>query len=1109
MLLDKSNKKNFYLAFEDQYRGSRALIKERLRVYLPFVEPLLTVYSSCEALDIGCGRGEWIELLTDTGFSVSGVDLDKGMLEACHDLGLNAKEADGILYLRTLADESLAVISAFHVVEHIAFEQLQTLAAEAHRALMPGGLLIMETPNPENIIVATRNFYLDPTHERPIPPDLLSFVAEYAGFARVKILRLQESKELAIKENLSLLEVISGASPDYAIVAQKKSNTEVCEITEKAFNREYGLSLDNLIMRWDNNFNRIVERVTHAEAPAAQVNERATHAEAEAAQANERAAHAEAEAAQANERAAHAEAEAAQAYERATHAEAEAAQAYERAAHAEAEAAQAYERAAHSDAQVVLANERLEHAKTYAQSQALLAEERWMGMMAKELATSMQLERKIEDLRQSVNDFETKNRKLQTELGGILASRSWWVTKPIRLINKWLQNLLYKKSYYQNIVFSDMKNGFLRWNGIVLRWLDEKILRKTQVRSIINRWLFLRFPALHYKIRKSIKISTSKQKNETPKVSIEQIMPAESELDMRRNQVLSDPKLIGFERPIQNVDAYRINSTKKTVERLIPVHDLNEVRQSPTSVCFVLTVDNNSEAQLCRTLNSILSQTDPAWEIILCNSGEYDEIVSSWLDIDWRIRRIFPGKHQNIASQLIEAAACAFAEYIGNISQGDFVDCDLVRLIGNSCNDRYKPDLIYTDQIKVQDDGKKDDQPWFKPDWSPEQMYSVNFPGRFLAIKKTLVLNYAKLSGNVSNQSAQYWLSLKASSDSKSIHHIDEGLYFSTREDTSSVGGFFSTDVLIEAAKILESHIESKNKIATVREGIIKGSLYVDWHIPEGVEVTLLILTGMFRRKIAGRGEVVLAENFVKSIIEKTIGKNYKILVVHDGNISHAFKALLDENNHSSVLYQSEGSFSFAHKANFAVSLVKSGVVILLNDDLEVINPDWIRALVGQAARPEIGVVGGRLLFEDNTIQHAGLVLGVHGTAGHIFHRVSSDLKEYAGYASITRNYSAVTGAVMAFRKDVFDAVGGFDEMFRTDYNDVDFCLRCINHGYRNVYNPMATLYHFHNSSFKRMHDDKAERLAFLQRWGSSVERDPFYSKHFQMESSDLPLLMN
>ena len=182
----------FYRAFEDRFRGSRELIKSRLRVYLPFIEPLTSIYGTCKAVDLGCGRGEWLELLVESGFEATGVDSDEGMLAACAERALPAERGDAISHLRRLPDNTIAVVSGFHVAEHLSFADLQTLVQEAVRVLKPAGLLILETPNPENLMVGTSGFYCDPTHHRPIPPTLLSFLAEFFGFARLKVLRLQE-----------------------------------------------------------------------------------------------------------------------------------------------------------------------------------------------------------------------------------------------------------------------------------------------------------------------------------------------------------------------------------------------------------------------------------------------------------------------------------------------------------------------------------------------------------------------------------------------------------------------------------------------------------------------------------------------------------------------------------------------------------------------------------------------------------------------------------------------------------------------------------------------------------------------------------------------------
>lgn len=243
----------FYSAFEDKHRGSRDLIKTRLRVYLPFVEPLKTLSAQCFAVDLGCGRGEWLELLADIGITAKGVDLDDGMLAPSRELGLSVETADAITFLQTLPDESTDVVSGFHLAEHLPFGNLQALVNEALRVLKPAGLLILETPNPENIRVGTTNFYLDPTHQRPLPPQLLAFLPEHYGFSRTKILRLQESPELAANPAPTLMSVLDGASPDYAVVAQKAAAPEVLECFDAVFAKEYGLCVEELAIRFEAN----------------------------------------------------------------------------------------------------------------------------------------------------------------------------------------------------------------------------------------------------------------------------------------------------------------------------------------------------------------------------------------------------------------------------------------------------------------------------------------------------------------------------------------------------------------------------------------------------------------------------------------------------------------------------------------------------------------------------------------------------------------------------------------------------------------------------------------------------------------------------------------
>ncbi len=244
--------KDFYRAFEDRYRGSRNLIKSRLRVYLPFVEKLKTINTTLMALDLGCGRGEWLEILQqEAGFNAYGVDLDEGMLKFCSALDLSFANQDILECLKETPDESQLIVSAFHVAEHLPFEQLLLLIREALRVLKPCGLLILETPNPENLVVGCNTFYLDPTHQRPLPSALLAYLPEYYGYKRIKILRLQESPELVTAETLQLMDVIGGVSPDYAIIAQKDGPAEFFERFNPEFEKEYGLDLQTLAKRYE------------------------------------------------------------------------------------------------------------------------------------------------------------------------------------------------------------------------------------------------------------------------------------------------------------------------------------------------------------------------------------------------------------------------------------------------------------------------------------------------------------------------------------------------------------------------------------------------------------------------------------------------------------------------------------------------------------------------------------------------------------------------------------------------------------------------------------------------------------------------------------------
>ena len=275
--------KDFYKKFEQMFRGSHDVIKDRLRFYLPFVLPLGQIHENFMALDLGCGRGEWLDLLNDYDLPVGGVDLDDGMISVALEKGYKVIKHEAVSYLKSLPNESLSLITAFHVVEHIDFDQLQSLVKEAYRVLKSDGILIMETPNPENITVATKSFYLDPTHTHPIPPELLLFLPKYYDFDRAKIVRVQEPIPKSNLTKLSLNNVLAGASQDYSVIAQKKI-TITSSSLDQAFDQEYGLTTYELADIYSDQITAdaddLIEKTAEVEARFNQVEARFNQVEA-------------------------------------------------------------------------------------------------------------------------------------------------------------------------------------------------------------------------------------------------------------------------------------------------------------------------------------------------------------------------------------------------------------------------------------------------------------------------------------------------------------------------------------------------------------------------------------------------------------------------------------------------------------------------------------------------------------------------------------------------------------------------------------------------------------------------------------------------------------
>ena len=436
---------DFYRAFEDRYRGSRELIGQRLEAYLPFIQPLPVIYHPANAVDLGCGRGEWLELLQGAGFVPQGIDLDACMLAACTERGLPVTQGDAIAHLKSLADQSQCIVSGFHIAEHMAFDDLETLVIHSMRVLKPGGLLILETPNPENVVVGACNFFLDPTHLRPIPPLLLSFLPEHHGFARVRTVRLQESPELRTRSDVRMMDVLGGVSPDYAVVAQKAAAPEVMAHFNTAFGAHYGIELNELADRYDGTLNRrmdaLDQRLAAAEGQSVGLND-AWHRIASL-----------------QDRLLEVNAQFLRSETERTQLRPEAERTLQRAAAAEALALEHEQRA---DAAEVLAHDR---------------------------------HKRIDELGGSSHHWWQQACALEAERNALRQSASWRITAPLRFVGGLV---LHPASTVRN-TGNQVLHSAINISQRPLSRLMAAVLRRPQLSYRINQWL-LRYPALYQQL---------------------------------------------------------------------------------------------------------------------------------------------------------------------------------------------------------------------------------------------------------------------------------------------------------------------------------------------------------------------------------------------------------------------------------------------------------------------------------------------------------------------------------------------------------------------------------------------------------------------------------
>ncbi len=524
------------------------------------------------------------------------------------------------------------------------------------------------------------------------------------------------------------------------------------------------------------------------------------------------------------------------------------------------------------------------------------------------------------------------------------------------------------------------------------------------------------------------------------------------------------------------------------------------------TISILMPVYNSPPDVLVAAIQSVLRQDYPHWELCIADdcspSRATQRVLERYRGFDPRIKIVRSPQNLHIAGATNLAAEYATGNFVGFLDHDDELVPHALTEMAQAIMATPDVDLLYSDEDKLDFSGQRTD-PYLKPDWSPEHLTSVAYILHFMLVRKSLFLELGGLRAERSG-AQDYDLSLRAGALARKIVHVPKVLYhWRMIPGSASAEVEAKPEALINAAKAIEDFVRLENKDARVVPGLFTGSHRVLWPVSQERPVTLLMLTDSRSKFVPGRGHILMVEHAIQSIVSKSTFKNYKIIVVDNGRMDQDAKSRMETLGVKVVNYTFTPPFNYATKLNFGFNIVETEDVIILNDDIEVISEDWIEALLAHSRREDVGGVGAKLLYTDGKIQHAGVVTGVNGATTHIFQGWPDDQIGYCGYTHVVRNYSAVTGAVLATRMSIVKAMGGFDTRLAIDYNDIDFCLRVGETGRRIVFTPYARLYHFEGASLKRSAVSEADQTAFMARWARQLPTDPFYNPTLPKDRTD------
>lgn len=546
--------------------------------------------------------------------------------------------------------------------------------------------------------------------------------------------------------------------------------------------------------------------------------------------------------------------------------------------------------------------------------------------------------------------------------------------------------------------------------------------------------------------------------------------------------------------------------------KLNEVYDLEKQKELALNfsyqpkISILIPVYNVEVKWLKKCLDSILNQSYGNWELCIADDASTQSAIRETLDSykakDERFKIVYRTENGHISEATNSALAVAAGEFIALVDNDDELSPNALYEVVKALNDNADLDLIYSDEDKVDLEGHRFD-PHFKADWSPDTLMGNNYISHLGVYRTSIVRSIDGFrKGYEGSQDYDLLLRFVEMISEDRIHHIDKILYhWRTIPGSTAASGEAKSYINDSGVKTLEDALKRRDIPGQIQPGKIPGFYDITYYVESEDLVSIIIPT---------RNGYDDLKTCIDSIISKTTYSNYEIIVADNGSddpqMQELFNSYKNKLEDRFIVELIDIPFNYSRINNLAAKKANGKYLLFLNNDTEVISPKWMTTMVSYAQFERIGCVGAKLYYPDNTTQHAGVIVGAGGVAGHALNNYEKSHLGYFGRLTIDVNYLAVTAACMMVKKSDFNAVNGFDESLQVAFNDIDLCIKVYELGRYNVFAHKAELYHFESKS--RGYEDtpeKQKRFAseiekMQKRWTKYIEHDPFYNDNLTKE---------